>query len=80
MVGSSHLRLVAAPSITSLPAPGLTKVFPEVFDEPEFLRWLERWPEKFTWKSCVDSSQYTDVIVLVHPALTGVGSEGSMPH
>lgn len=49
------------------------------FKDPAFVEWLKNPQPKFTWtkNGCID--EWSDVVVLVEPALTGEGSDSDMP-
>ena len=52
---------------------------PDIFGDPAFRRWLTNGRPKFTWHDGGVVGEYSDVVVLVDPALTGEGSDSDMP-
>lgn len=53
---------------------------PEFFADPDFRAWLNNGGAKFTWHKIGEPvSEYSDVIVLIDPGLTGEGSDSDMP-
>ncbi|WP_278984217.1 hypothetical protein [Sphingobium yanoikuyae] len=52
---------------------------PEIFADAAFLRWLEAPAAKFSWHRGGQPDEWSDVIVLVDPSLTGEGSDSDMP-
>ena len=58
---------------------GLVVNAPEAFADPEFREWLADDAPKFTWYRSGDIDEWSDVVVLVDPGLTGEGSDTDMP-
>lgn len=58
---------------------GLVINAPEVFADAAFQRWLTDGRPKFTICSGNFIDEWSDVIVLVDPSLTGEGSDSDMP-
>lgn len=52
---------------------------PEIFADAAFLRWLEAPAAKFSWHRGGKPDEWSDVVVLVDPSLTGEGSDSDMP-
>ena len=52
---------------------------PEFFADAEFVAWLNNGQHKFTWHTEGSPDEWSDVIVLVDPGLTGEGSDSDMP-
>lgn len=52
---------------------------PAFFADPGFVRWLNNGHPKFTWHNSGAPSEWSDVIVLVDPSLSGEGSDSDMP-
>lgn len=52
---------------------------PEFFRDPDFRQWLNNPTPKFTWHRDGDPDEWSDVIVLVDPSLSGDGSDSDMP-
>ncbi len=52
---------------------------PYIFADPTFRRWLTNGKPKFTWHDGGAIDEYSDVVVLVDPGLTGEGSDSDMP-
>jgi len=52
---------------------------PEFFADPAFQCWLANGNPKFTWYNGGQIDEWSDVIVLVDPSLTGEGSDSDMP-
>lgn len=53
---------------------------PEFFKDPAFRTWLNNGNPKFTWhKRRRRPSEWSDVVVLVDPGLSGEGSDSDMP-
>lgn len=61
------------------PCCGLVLNVPEFFADADFLRWLETDLPKFTWHRNGQVSEWSDVVVLVDPGLSGEGSDADMP-
>lgn len=58
---------------------GLVLNVPEFFADANFQRWLENDAPKFTWHRGGEIDEWSDVVVLVDPSLTGEGSDSDMP-
>lgn len=58
---------------------GLVLNAPEFFADAAFQRWLENDLPKFTWYRGGEVDEWSDVVVLVDPGLTGEGSDSDMP-
>lgn len=52
---------------------------PDIFHDPAFRRWLMDDRPKFTWHKSGDPDEWSDVVVLVDPSLSGEGSDSDMP-
>lgn len=52
---------------------------PEFFADPAFRAWLANGQPKFTWHTGGAVDEYSDVVVLVDPGLSGEGSDSDMP-
>lgn len=52
---------------------------PEFFADPAFRAWLANSRPKFTWHTGGEVDEYSDVVVLVDPGLSGEGSDSDMP-
>jgi len=52
---------------------------PEFFKDPAFIGWLNNGERKFTWHQGHMPDEWSDVVVLVDPGLTGEGSDSEMP-
>lgn len=52
---------------------------PKIFRDPDFVAWLNSSKRKFTWHQGGEPDEYSDVVVLVDPSLTGEGSDDDMP-
>ena len=61
------------------PCRGLVMNVPEFFADPAFLRWLRSDQPKFTWYRGGAVDEWSDVVILVDPGLTGEGSDSDMP-
>ena len=61
--------------------PGRSLLFnaPDIFRDPAFRQWLVDDRPKFTWHKAGDPHEWSDVVVLVDPSLTGEGSDSDMP-
>lgn len=57
----------------------LTINAPEFFKDPGFVAWLNDGAPKFTIHQGGKPSEWSDVIVLVDPSLSGEGSNSEMP-
>lgn len=58
----------------------LTVNAPEFFLDALFLAWLNNGEPKFTWHNPGDTpNEYSDVVVMVDPSLTGDGADSDMP-
>lgn len=57
----------------------LTINAPGFFRDAEFIGWLNNGQPKFTWHQCHSPNEWSDVVVLVDPGLTGEGSDSDMP-
>lgn len=60
-------------------AAGLVLNVPEFFADESFVAWLNNGSPKFTLHKAGAPSEWSDVIVLVDPSLTGEGSDSDMP-
>lgn len=58
---------------------GLVLNVPDIFADPAFQRWLNNDRRKFTWHRAGPVNEWSDVIVLVDPSLSGEGSDTDMP-
>lgn len=58
---------------------GLVLNRPDIFADPAFRDWLANGERKFTWHAGGDVDEWSDVILLVDPSLTGEGSDSDMP-
>lgn len=61
------------------PCRGLVLNAPEFFADATFQRWLENEQPKFTWHRGGVIDEWSDVVVLVDPSLSGEGSDSDMP-
>lgn len=61
------------------PCQSLVINMPEAFADPAFQSWLMAEAPKFTWWSGGSIDEWSDVIVLVDPNLSGEGSDSDMP-
>lgn len=52
---------------------------PEIFSDDAFVEWLNNTNRKFTWHKGGAPDEWSDVVVLVDPGLTGEGSDSDMP-
>lgn len=52
---------------------------PEFFRDSAFQQWLNNPSPKFTWHHNGDPDEWSDVVVLVDPSLSGEGSDSDMP-
>lgn len=52
---------------------------PEFFLDPQFVVWLNNGAPKFTWHRSGAPDEYSDVVVLVDPSMSGEGSDSDMP-
>ncbi|KVP65657.1 hypothetical protein WJ96_04625 [Burkholderia ubonensis] len=52
---------------------------PEVFKNPDFQAWLNSDNPKFTWHRGGTPGDWSDVVVMVDPGLSGEGSDSDMP-
>ena len=53
---------------------------PQFFRTPEFIAWLNNGQPKMTWHQVGSQpSEWSDVVVLVDPSLSGEGSDSDMP-
>lgn len=59
--------------------PGLVINAPEFFTDPAFEAWLRSAGRRFTWFGGGVIDEWSDVVVLVDPSLTGEGSDDDMP-
>lgn len=57
----------------------LTINAPEFFRDPAFVAWLNDGASKFTIHRGGEPGEWSDVIVLVDPSLSGEGSDSDMP-
>jgi hypothetical protein len=51
---------------------------PEFFKDPAFIGWLNNGERKFTWHQGHMPDEWSDVVVLVDPGLTGEGSDSEI--
>lgn len=51
----------------------------DIFADPAFQRWLMNGERKFTWHDGQVIDDWSDVVVLVDPSLSGEGSDSDMP-
>ncbi len=58
---------------------GLVLNVPEFFADPGFQQWLTNGKPKFTWWTAGPVDEWSDVIVLVDPSLSGEGTDSDMP-
>jgi hypothetical protein len=58
---------------------GLVINAPQFFADPAFRAWLADSRPKFTWHQGGEPDEWSDVIVLVDPGLSGEGSDSDMP-
>ena len=58
---------------------GLVINVPEFFADPAFRQWLTDGRPKFTWWTSGPIDEWSDVVLLVDPSLTGEGSDSEMP-
>lgn len=70
-----------APDPTDRPLVGRSLLInaPEYFRDPEFMNWLGNAQPKFTWHRGGEPNEWSDVIVMVDPSLSGEGSHSDMP-
>ncbi|WP_454887921.1 hypothetical protein [Sphingomonas oryzagri] len=61
------------------PCRGLVINAPDIFADAEFQAWLTGDSLKFTWHRDGPVHEYSDVVVLVDPSLSGEGSDSDMP-
>lgn len=52
---------------------------PDIFSDAGFRQWLADGRPKFTWHKGGEPDEWSDVIVLIDPSLTGEGSDSDMP-
>ncbi len=52
---------------------------PEYFRDPAFMDWLGNAQPKFTWHRGGEPDEWSDVIVMVDPSLSGEGSDSDIP-
>lgn len=58
----------------------LTVNAPQFFQDPAFIAWLNNDEAKFTWhRKGQEPNEWSDVVVLVDPSLTGAGADSDMP-
>lgn len=58
---------------------GMVINVPEIFADRAFQAWLANGQRKFTWHHGGEINEWSDVVVLVDPSLTGDGSDSDMP-
>jgi hypothetical protein len=51
----------------------------QFFQDEAFVAWLNNGQPKFTWHQGGTPTEWSDVMVLVDPGLTGEGSDSDMP-
>lgn len=61
------------------PCRGLVLNVPDIFADVAFQQWVESDPPKFTWHHGGPPHEWSDVVVLVDPDLSGEGSDSDMP-
>ncbi|BAI96654.1 hypothetical protein Sj15T_09610 [Sphingobium sp. TA15] len=61
------------------PCRGLVINAPWFFADPAFQQWLTSGTPKFTWWTSGPVDEWSDVIVLVDPNLSGEGADSDMP-
>ena len=66
---------------TDCPQPGRSLLInaPDIFRDPAFRQWLGTAQPKFTWHRGGEPDEWSDVIILVDPGLSGEGSDSDMP-
>ncbi|RMM39148.1 hypothetical protein QO021_28530 (plasmid) [Pseudomonas amygdali pv. lachrymans] len=77
---SAHVRHAVASAVSS-PITGIKLSVPELFAQPEFIRWLNN-SQAMTWHSRqgpISEGDIADVAVFVDPSLTGEGTDSDMP-
>lgn len=52
---------------------------PALFADAEFKQWINNGNPKFTWHKSGDPGEYSDVVILIDPSLSGEGSDDDMP-
>lgn len=58
---------------------GLRLNAPEFFRDQEFVAWLNNGVPKLTWHKGGQPDEWSDVVVLVDPSVTGEGTDSDMP-
>jgi hypothetical protein len=58
---------------------GLVINLPAAFADPAFVAWLNDDRPKFTWHRGGAPTEWSDVVVLVDPSLSGEGTDSDMP-
>lgn len=53
--------------------------WPEVFEDQDFVSWLNNASPKATWHRTGTPGEFSDVFVLVDSSLNGEGSDSDMP-
>ena len=61
------------------PCRGLVLNVPEFFADATFQHWLRNDVPKFTWYRSGEIDEWSDVVVLVDPNLSGEGTDSDMP-
>lgn len=51
----------------------------EFFRDPRFVEWLNNGQPKMTWHQGGAAAEWSDVVVMVDPGLTGEGTDSDMP-
>lgn len=52
---------------------------PEFYKDPAFVAWLNNGVPKFSWHKGGTPNEWSDVVVLVDPSLSGEGTDSDMP-
>jgi hypothetical protein len=52
---------------------------PEFYRDPAFVAWLNNGVPKFSWHKGGLPDEWSDVVVLVDPSLSGEGTDSDMP-
>lgn len=71
----------AVASAVSSPITGIKLAVPELFMQPEFVRWLNN-SQAMTWHSRqgpIAEGDIADVAIFVDPSMTGEGTDSDMP-
>lgn len=70
---------VVALSLDAVPCRGLVLNVPDFYADAAFQQWLQGASPKFTWYRAGPLDEWSDVVVLVDPSLSGEGSDSDMP-